>query len=399
MTHLDALIAKMRYTLDPVLLSSVFDDDALMVLYAKDAYAVVNAADGRARRSEILRIEKVAVTTAHDINFVDLREAEGLRKFLSGATEPRGFNRLTVQQDVFVKSSTDVAKMRAEHDYFALAPSSLQRFLLPTFDYREANGRASYKMEHIRVPDAALQFVLGTLSHSDITQLLNHFFTFVATREADPIGQSAVADIGRTQILTKMRERLAELKGTPEGKQLDDLLSAGAVAEGLAGLETRATALIEQNLAHHQSDHLAFSHGDPCFSNILFDRRIGLMRLIDPRGALRRQDAMLHPLYDIAKFSHSLCGGYDFVNNGLFSVEIDDALQWEMRPHRGGVPAWVQDLFRTRLAQEGWDYAEVRAVEASLFLSMLPLHRDHPRKLLGFALIANGIIQELEALA
>ena len=169
--------------------------------------------------------------------------------------------------------------------------------------------------------------MLGTLSHSDITQLLSKFFTFVAARDADSIGQSAVANIGRTQILTKLHDRLALLRDTPEGMRLTDLLGAGTVPDGLFGLETRATALVEKALTHHRSDYLAFSHGDPCFSNILFDRRIGLMRLIDPRGAIQRKDAMLHPLYDVAKFSHSLCGGYDFVNNGLFSVEVDDALE------------------------------------------------------------------------
>ena len=37
----------------------------------------------------------------------------------------------------------------------------------------------------------------------------------------------------------------------------------------------------------------------------------------------------------------------------------------------------------------------VRAVELSLFLSMLPLHADHPDKLMGFALIAGQILDEL----
>jgi hypothetical protein len=394
----DDLVGKMRYTLDPVMLSTSFEDDAPMVLHAEDAYAVIAAEDDRKRWNEIQRIEKNAINTAHDISFVDLREAEGLRKFLSGATEPRGFNSLTVQQNIVVKSSNDVVKMRAEHDYFNLASPTLQRFLLPTFDFDETDGRASYKMEHLRVPDAALQFVLGTFSQSDLTQLLNQFFAFVDARDVDLAGTAVVVDHGRNQIVTKMHDRLTMFHATAEGRRLDDLLKAGAVPNGLAGLEERAAELIEKALAAHKSNYLAFSHGDPCLSNILFDRRIGLVRLIDPRGASKREDAMLHPLYDVAKFSHSLCGGYDYVNNGLFSVEIDDALQFEMRPHRGGVPAWVQDEFRARLAQEGWDYAEVRAVEASLFLSMLPLHRDHPRKLLGFALIANNIIQELEAL-
>ena len=108
---------------------------------------------------------------------------------------------------------------------------------------------------------------------------------------------------------------------------------------------------------------------------------------------------MMHPLYDIAKLSHSILGGYDFVNNGLFSVEVNSDLALELNLHGGGAATWIGAAFQKRLAAEGWDYQQVRAVEASLFLSMLPLHLDHPRKLLAFALIANTIITELETSA
>lgn len=167
--------------------------------------------------------------------------------------------------------------------------------------------------------------------------------------------------------------------------------------DGLQGLARRAEPFIEKALVGNGADYLAFSHGDPCLSNILFDDRIGMMRLIDPRGAITREDALMHPLYDLAKFSHSICGGYDFVNNDLFSVEINGAFELTLHQHRGGPKDWAKRDFRDRLSAEGWRYEEVRAVEASLFLSMLPLHLDHERKLLGFALIAKKIIEELEA--
>ena len=175
------------------------------------------------------------------------------------------------------------------------------------------------------------------------------------------------------------------------------MLVAGGVAGGVIGLAERAVPLIEAALARHPSDFLAFSHGDPCLSNILFDGRIGLFRLIDPRGASARADAMMHPLYDLAKFSHSVLGGYDFVNNDLFGIEVGPDLGLELQFHRGGPPRnWVQAAFRDRVAREGWDMRDIRAVEASLFLSMLPLHLDHERKPLGFCLIVRRILKELE---
>lgn len=396
MSRLDFLVRKMRYALETILLARVFEDDAPMVLIPRDAIALISATPGKDRRSQILRLAEDVTRVGDDAEFIDLRQAEALRQFLSGATEPRGFNTTSADHGVFVKSSSDAAKMKAEHDFFELAPPAMRRFLLPTFGYEEHDGVATYRMEHLRIPDAALQFVLGSLSEAHFEQLLDQFFAFVAARDCEVIGRDAVRDRGREQILTKMHDRLETFAETQEGAQIDGILRTGGVSGGLAGLERRATPLIEDALLRHAANHLAFSHGDPCLSNILFDRRIGLIRLVDPRGATSRDDALMHPLYDLAKFCHSVCGGYDFVNNALFSIEVDTDLKLELRLHRDGAQAWVRKTFRQRLEKEGWAWREVRAVEASLFLSMLPLHLDHPRKLLGFTLIAQKILKELE---
>ena len=53
--------------------------------------------------------------------------------------------------------------------------------------------------------------------------------------------------------------------------------------------------------------------------------------------------------------------------------------------------------FQERLEARGIDVYGVRLREASLFLSMLPLHNDDPRKVLAFVLNAIGILDELAA--
>jgi len=389
-------IGKMRYALEPMMLAPVSEDDAPMVLFPAQAIAILRAESTKARRARVYQIAEEATQVQCDVPFVDLRDAAALGRFLSGATEPRAFNSLSAEKDVFVKSSTDIEKMRAEHDFYALARPEMQRFLLPTFGFEQDGRTASYRMENLRVPDAALQFVLGAFTETQFDQLLDQFFAFIAARERETVGRKPVADAGRTQILEKLYQRMDRLAHSEAGRRIEAMLVAGGVAGGVIGLAERAVPLIEAALARHPSDFLAFSHGDPCLSNILFDGRIGLFRLIDPRGASVRADAMMHPLYDLAKFSHSVLGGYDFVNNDLFGIEVGPDLGLELQFHRGGPPDWVQAAFRDRVAREGWDMRDIRAVEASLFLSMLPLHLDHERKPLGFCLIVRRILEELE---
>ena len=54
------------------------------------------------------------------------------------------------------------------------------------------------------------------------------------------------------------------------------------------------------------------------------------------------------------------------------------------------------ELFRESLESAGIDIRLIRLYEASLFLSMLPLHMDRPKKVLGFILNAIAILDSLE---
>ncbi|MEM9349086.1 MAG: hypothetical protein AAGA47_02415 [Pseudomonadota bacterium] len=398
MAAMGHLLAKMRYALEAMVLSPVQGDDAHLLLLPRQMIGLLTAESAKAKRAQVLEILQSAVEVTHEINFANLRETAPLSVFLSGATEPRAFNTLAADQDVYIKSSTDMAKMRAEHDFYALARPEVQRFLLPTFGYAEADGTASYRMENLRVPDAALQFVLGSLDEAGFARLLDQFFGYINARDRDVTSRAEVQEAGTGQILQKLKDRHAKFIETDAGRRIHATLASGGIDGGLESLMRRAEPLIEDALESHPSEYLAFSHGDPCLSNILFDSRIGLFRLIDARGATTRDQALLHPLYDLAKFSHSVLGGYDFINNELFTVEIDGDLKTQLKLQGDGPPNWVRTAFFERLASEGWSFKEVRAVEASLFLSMLPLHLDHERKLIGFALIAKDILNELETL-
>ena len=97
---------------------------------------------------------------------------------------------------------------------------------------------------------------------------------------------------------------------------------------------------------------------------------------------------------DIAKLSHSVCGRYDFFNNALFDIKIDTSFSYNLQ-----IPfdnSKYIDIFRRKVEENGFDYLSVRIYEASLFLSMLPLHIDTPHKVFGFILNVKNILEEIE---
>ena len=66
-------------------------------------------------------------------------------------------------------------------------------------------------------------------------------------------------------------------------------------------------------------------HGDLCLSNILYDLRSRICKLLDPRGSFGAAGIYGDPRYDVAKLYHSIYGLYDFIANDLFHVSINGA--------------------------------------------------------------------------
>jgi hypothetical protein len=128
-------------------------------------------------------------------------------------------------------------------------------------------------------------------------------------------------------------------------------------------------------------------HGDLCFTNILYDPVSRLFKFIDPRGSFGESGIYGDGRYDIAKLLHSLDGGYDFFIHDMFRLERDgDKLQLQQffPATRAAVLGAFKKIFSTH-----YDFDEVRTLEGLLFLSMCPLHKDHPAR--QFAMFATGL--------
>ena len=127
---------------------------------------------------------------------------------------------------------------------------------------------------------------------------------------------------------------------------------------------------------------------------MLYNKSTQILKFIDPKGALTEDELWTDPYYDIAKLSHSICGNYDFFNNALFEISINEDFKTELKIDFDN--SAYKQIFREKLEENGFDYFTVRIYEASLFISMLPLHIDYPHKVFGFILNAIHILEEIE---
>ena len=317
-------------------------------------------------------------------------------QLLSGSFYTRNFNSLSVSGRQMLKQSADREKMKREHDYWYLLPSHLQRFLVQPFEYKEDPGGASYRMERLNVPDLAILWIHEerALSDRQFESLLDgicEWFDEIPKKKS-----TEAAEAAREAYIHKLDRRIATFLKLDVGEHVDKLLASGSPYGSLQAVVDDYKTMLEREWESGLEEDLTVSHGDLCFSNILYDKRSKLLKFIDPRGAETEEQLWANPYYDVAKLSHSILGGYDFINNDLFEVLLDENLTLKLELKRSVSPEREQ-IFLSRMEAMGFKSSRIRLYEASLFLSMLPLHVESPKKLMGFILSAVKILEQLKA--
>lgn len=328
------------------------------------------------------------------LQLTNLREEVTLLEFLSGTFDARFFNSLERSDYTITKRSTDKPKLQREYRFWEMLPAQMQMFFVRPFDFTEEGKSASYKMERLFIPDIAVQWLHHAFSELEFRRLTRHLLYFISIRSdrrASPKEVDAVAD---KLYVAKVRERLDALKRLPEYSVLAPMFERAC--GGIDALFSRYLALHARVRGELGGNRLVVGHGDLCFSNILYAKTTQTLKLIDPRGAESEADLWTHPLYDLAKLSHSVLGSYDFVNHGMFEIQISDNMRPQLTLDRQP-PDWARPIFEESLALAGYSLRAIRVCEASLFISMLPLHIDRPRNVLAFVLTVVKLLDELES--
>jgi hypothetical protein len=326
---------------------------------------------------------------------VDLSDTGRLLDFLSIGTGTRHFSSLAKMPRTLRKTSSDRRKLKAEYEFFYLIPPKMQRWMVQPCDFSDAETSASYVMERLRVPDMSVLYLHGALLPEDYRRFLNAMQAFLDDRPARPISLRAWRDRADELYRGKVAQRYQQLKAMPIWASLNKLVAAGTRwTGGLDELYAAYDVFAKDHFVPPAQPVEAVIHGDPCFSNILFQPQLGLLRLIDPKGATSEPELWSDPLYDWAKLSHSALGGYDLLNHGLYSIDTNSNLQLCLRkPDLGQTP--LARIFADFAVGAGQDLFQIRLAELSLFLSMLPLHADEPRRVLSFILNAINIFDEV----
>jgi dTDP-glucose pyrophosphorylase len=364
------------------------------------ARAAVAQAERVARRTELAQIlrnvqetQPIRAVAAGD--WLDCgnpdRQASSHRTLL----QKREFNDLSIDSvmGTVTKRSRYVEKFLDEINYLRLLPPELAvlfpRVIACSTDWEDP----WLTLEYYGYPTLAEVFVFENVDPGVWEQVFVHLREILLQgfmRRRRPLAAGVLRDM----YLDKTRKRLENMTAPPELLALvqhaGPISINGRTVPNIPALWERLDSEVERLAENVQG---CVVHGDLCLSNILYDLRARICKLLDPRGSFGTAGMYGDPRYDVAKLYHSIYGLYDFITNDLFHVSIDGAkveLDIRSRPqHRQ-----IQERFEKVFFSE-FDRREILLITALLFASMPALHYDAPRRQMAMYARALELFGEL----
>lgn len=386
----------------------VKDKEALSVIVTKASYAKENykvVCNGRIAGVIFPGVRAYEENMGDDYDaypsiecdcFIDLSDILEFKKFITGGFESRFFNALTGDEHTVIKHSNNIQKLKKEYELYYLLPEDMKQWFVRPFDYKQEGEKASYKMKRYNMTDLAIRYVHGAIGVEEFEDIMKDLFYFISHRKVKNVSEEEYKNATNELYVNKVRERIESLKSHEKYSLIANYISCSTKYDSIDDLVNEYIEIYNKISASKKfMSVLAVGHGDLCFSNILYSHDVALTMLIDPKGALSEDEMYMNPYYDIAKLSHSVCGGYDFFNSDLYELTIDKDMccKIELPTNNSEYVA----IFKKYLSENAIDYKLIRLYEASLFISMLPLHMDNPRKVFAFILNAISILEELNA--
>ncbi|MBR1416474.1 MAG: hypothetical protein IJ572_01485 [Bacilli bacterium] len=132
-------------------------------------------------------------------------------------------------------------------------------------------------------------------------------------------------------------------------------------------------------LCNNSINYISIIHGDPAFTNILVSPRNMIFKFIDPRGNFGIDTIYGDYRYDLAKLRHCYHGNYDDIINDLFEVKEKDGI-FKLLLYRDN----NYKLYDEIMEKHEININDIELIEGLLFISMVPLHSDYPKRQLAF---------------
>ena len=328
---------------------------------------------------------KIALNPIELSGWMDFGLVNSYYRSSSQLTTQRVFNNMRMTRYSVRKSSKDKRKMQAESNWMLSLPSAMRHYAPSVYDH----GDDFYEIEYYFLPTLANLFVYGELSPLVWEEIIGACLEYL--RDEANVSAPDIVTMARQNdklYTAKTIERLQKY-AVSVGISLDhEWRINGTVVPSLNSIVSELDSAISKG----DTRFATLMHGDPCFSNMLYDFKSKTVKLIDPRGLDIDGNLSIYGdfRYDVAKLAHSIVGMYDFIIGGRCNYNALGDYDVELSFEENKVVTQSQKFFlQQQFASYTLKELSVYPILIHLFLSMLPLHSDHPERQQAF--LANAL--------
>lgn len=331
-------------------------------------------------------------TILHSQNWFDVGHSDNYSKATTSVAA-RSFNSIEIdeQRGILKKRSENKEKLVNEIRWYLRIPNKLQYLLPRVYDYSLDLTDPYVSMEYYGYHTLHESLVFGDLPlvkwqaiFQKLLFAINDMGKFTVTGERIQF-EAALRDI----YLQKTFDRLDMMRNEPDFHSFfENIITInGKEYRSLNEYLKILPQLIEKLVVYTFTGQFNIIHGDLCFANILIEDTYDFIRVIDPRGKFGTFDIYGDARYELAKLMHTLEGKYDFIIEDMFDIDvIGNTIEYHVHKQIDNITNVFLDVFRESID----NIQAVRLIEATLFLSMIPLHSDYKQR--QFAMLATGVM-------
>ncbi len=212
---------------------------------------------------------------------LDLTSLPVLTSLLSNSHDSRHFNTIKSVGDFYVKKSSDTIKLKSEFEFLNNVPDHLNNYFVKVFEYQQEPGFSQYTMESYDYKDVSHLFLSNSLNEETfqiLMSIIQKYFFDAGKPTGKPFKKNSFEN-----LISKNTARLEQLKKIDYYNSLNSFLM-NHKGISIGDHHSRLQRELEKREKIYKNENYIFSHGDLCFSNILFSPQNMDIKLIDPKG-------------------------------------------------------------------------------------------------------------------
>ncbi|MGM0338596.1 hypothetical protein [Enterococcus sp. AZ007] len=298
--------------------------------------------------------------------------------------QARFFNTIEIddQRGILTKRSEEKEKLVNEIQWYLKMPSNLQYLTPRIYNYTLDMRAPEVSMEYYPYETLHTLYIYGHLEESEWVKIINKLF-FVRKDMRTHSGKERLLLKEKDLLEIYYKKTLERIELLVKDSKFRIFYEESPTINGISYLPLKEILrdlkdILKQNqLLNMKTAHII--HGDFCLSNILFDKESRLVKLIDPRGKFGSMDIYGDEFYDLAKILHSFEGCYDHIITDQFELSEDTQTQYTYSIDKTPLQQMISSRVSGMLA-DSFPIEPIRLIEGLLFLSMIPLHQDYPKR-------------------